>query len=191
MLSKITKMLTPEICCLESPKALHTVEAFNHERRDRDRGGGDFSEIRCCMSASGEHFRIRPPVRVPFRWMPVSLMKSQFVTAAGHEPKVLDFSSVKALLPDPESVKNAAVKIGESWVAVRRFMDQRLCSFRVSRSSHLLSWRDSQEFPGSTALFHTKLPRDGHGVANTTQTTRIDVLCSHALFSHPAHFCWR
>eukprot|EP00752_Nemacystus_decipiens_P005650 g5113.t1 len=36
----------------------------------------------------------------------------KFVTACGHEPKVLDFSAVKEAPPDPESVRNAAaVKI--------------------------------------------------------------------------------
>lgn len=45
----------------------------------------------------------------------------QFVTACGHEPKVLDFSQVKEAPPDPESVRNAsAVKIGESQPPKRR-----------------------------------------------------------------------
>ena len=36
----------------------------------------------------------------------------QYVTACGHEPTVLDFSSVKAALPDPVVLKGV-VKIGE------------------------------------------------------------------------------
>lgn len=43
--------------------------------------------------------------------LPVLLL--QFVKAAGHEPKVLDFGTIKAPLPDPVGVKGASVKIGK------------------------------------------------------------------------------
>lgn len=46
----------------------------------------------------------------------------QFVTGCDHEPKVLDFSAVKEAPPDPVSVKNASVKIGELFVMFKKYL---------------------------------------------------------------------